>query len=86
MPWLIAYAIATCVSLVCMYMKLRAFYEQIRNRNAEGDANSFVDDDEDHYNVTMREKLIIHRNRLVATSRKIKLMLVGTLIGVSECL
>ena len=41
-PWLVCYAVATAVSLVALFLKAKAFRDQVRRRRTE-----FILDDQD---------------------------------------
>merc|ERR1712216_1110833 len=89
------YAVAVVVSIIAMYMKFRVFYQQLRYRRRyldtpEARLEERFDDEADQAATSKwnkrRGKLLVHENRLVKTSRKIKLITAGVLVASLECL
>lgn len=75
-PWLVAYSVATVVSLMNLYLKVKVLIEQFRNRRAEFD----ITEEESKLAATLQK----HETRLVKTRRHLRLIYASLMVGVGE--
>ena len=77
--WLASWAIATLVSTIALWIKVKLFRDQFRRRQYE-----FLLGEEEHQTARVKN-LAKHRKRLVKIQRQILTVYAGMLVGIAEC-
>ena len=77
--WLASWAIATLVSTIALWIKVKLFRDQFRRRQYE-----FSLGEEEHQTARVKN-LAKHRKRLVKIQRQILTVYAGMLVGIAEC-